>query len=66
MKEGLILITNPNYSKERRKALADEGFQVQVCTHPDEVERALHKFFPAWIQVPSAKLAKEGGETHGR
>ena len=58
MKEGLILVTNPEYDPVKCRKLADEGYHVQICTHPIEAEHALRTYFTKWIETPKIKCPK--------
>ena len=52
MKHGLVLLTDPDYPADKARALADEGFRVQMACNPDEVDTAIRKYFRQWIQTP--------------
>ena len=52
MKHGLVLLTDPDYPADKARSLANEGFRVQMATRPAEVDRAIRRHFPRWIQTP--------------
>ena len=52
MKNGLVLLTDPDYPADKARALADEGFRVQICTHPRDLNAAIMRHFPRWIVTP--------------
>ena len=62
MKHGLVLLTDPDYPADKARALADEGFRVQMATRPDEVDAAIRRHFPRWIVTPRVVQQCECGK----